>query len=95
MKCALEAARGVLYRGAWALDTGQETLMWPALVKRTLSETLNGLAQEGLRLYAGAGWLDEDGIATAWRDVAATLSASGTNDVQLNVIASCLRPSPP
>jgi alkylation response protein AidB-like acyl-CoA dehydrogenase len=94
VKCGLEAARAVLYRGASALDLRRETLLWPSLVKRTLSETLTTCAQDMMRLYAGAGWADEDGAATAWRDTAATLSASGTNDVQLNLIASCLRPDP-
>lgn len=94
MKCGLEAARGILYRGAAALDARRDTLLWPSIVKRTLSETLSACALDMMRLYAGAGWADEDGTATALRDVAATLSASGTNDVQLNLIASCLRPDP-
>ena len=44
-----------------------------------------------LRTFAGAAWLDEQGMATALRDVVGTLSASGTSDVQLNLIASGLR----
>ena len=90
MKYRLESARGLLYRGAWSLDQGRDPLLAPALVKYGLSETLVECATDVLRTFGGAGWLDEQGTATALRDVVGTLSASGTNDVQLNLIASCL-----
>ena len=90
MKARLESARWLLYRGAWALDHAKEPLHTPAMVKLVLSETLMDCALDVLKLFGGAGWLDEQGVATALRDVAGILTASGTSDVQLNVIASCL-----
>ena len=61
------------------------------MVKLSVSEALVDCAMDVLRTFAGAAWLDEQGMATALRDVVGTLSASGTSDVQLNLIASGLR----
>jgi L-prolyl-PCP dehydrogenase len=90
MHCRIESARGLLYRGAWSIDHEKDQLGKPALVKLAVSEALVDCALDVLRTFAGAGWLDEGGMATALRDVVGTLSASGTSDVQLNLIASCL-----
>jgi clorobiocin biosynthesis protein CloN3 len=90
MRCRIESARWLLYRGAWTIDHANEPLLTPAMVKWTVSETLVECALDVLRTFAGAAWLDEQGTATALRDVVGTLSASGTSDVQLNLIAACL-----
>ena len=88
MQCRIESARWQIYRGAWAIDHGNDQILAPATVKLTVSETLVECAMDVLRTFAGAGWLDEQGVGTALRDVVGTLSASGTSDVQLNLIAS-------
>jgi alkylation response protein AidB-like acyl-CoA dehydrogenase len=91
MKCRIESARWLLYWGAWSIDQGKDPLSTPAMVKLSVSEALVDCAMDVLRTFAGAAWLDEQGMATALRDVVGTLSASGTSDVQLNLIASGLR----
>jgi alkylation response protein AidB-like acyl-CoA dehydrogenase len=94
LRCRLESARWMLYRGAWAVAHDKDPHLWPAMVKLTVSETVVEIAIEIMRTFAGAGWLDEKGVATALRDVVGTLSASGTSDVLLNIIAECLRSKP-
>ncbi len=92
-KCRLESARWLLYRAAAAADRRRANLMWPAVTKLVVSEALAACALDVLQSFAGSGWLDESGVATALRDTLGTLSASGTSDVQLNVVAECLRGS--
>lgn len=95
VRCRLESARWLMYRGAWEVDQGKDSLAWPAMVKLNLSEALVDCAMDVLRIFAGSGWLDEQGVGTALRDVIGTLSASGTSDAQLNLIASRLGSHPP
>jgi alkylation response protein AidB-like acyl-CoA dehydrogenase len=90
-KCRIESARAMLHRGAQAIDLKEDALLWPAMVKMTVSEALVDCAMDVLTIYAGAGWLDQDGSATALRDVVGTLSASGTSNMQLELIASYLK----
>ena len=90
MQCRIETARWLLYRGAWAVDHGQDATLWPAIVKYTVSETIVKCALDVLRIFAGDGWLDEFGSASALNDVIGTLSASGTSETQLNVVVSGL-----
>jgi alkylation response protein AidB-like acyl-CoA dehydrogenase len=90
MKLRLEAARWLVYRAAWNIDEGRGVLLAPALAKLAASECLVDNALDALRISAGPGWLDEAGLASALRDVVGTMSASGTTDVQLSVIAASL-----
>jgi alkylation response protein AidB-like acyl-CoA dehydrogenase len=88
IRCRLESARWLMYRGIWEVEHGTDRLAWPAIVKKTVSESLLQCAQDLQRLYAGAGWLNHNNSATAVQDAMAILSASGTSDIQLNVISS-------
>ncbi len=90
IRCRLEAARWLLYRGLWEVTHGTDRIAWPAMVKKTVSEAVYDCAHKIQCLYAGAGWRNIDRSATAVQDTLAILSASGTTDVQLNTIASQL-----
>jgi alkylation response protein AidB-like acyl-CoA dehydrogenase len=90
MKLRLESARWLVYRAAWSIDRKRSPLLAPALAKVAASECLVDNAMDALRILAGPGWLDEAGAASALADAIGTLSASGTNDVQLGVIAASL-----
>lgn len=89
----LESARWLLYRAAAAAESQRSNLRLSAMAKLVVSEAVTACALEVLQSFAGAGWLDESGVATALRDTLGTLSASGTSDVQLNVVAESLRGS--
>jgi len=86
----LEAARWVMYRSASDLNKGEGQIYYPALSKYTVSETLVEIAVSLNALMAGRAWRGEMGLAQGLQDVMGTLSASGTNNVQLNAIASQL-----
>ena len=91
IRLRIESARWLMYRAAWDLDHGTGPILYPALSKLSLSQTLVDCGLELQELMAGSGWMDELGIATALHDVVGTLSASGTSNVQLNIISSQLK----
>lgn len=90
IRCRLESARWLLYRGVWEVTRGQDRLAWPAMVKKTVSEAVHQSAVDIQTLYAGAGWRNLNQSASAVQDTMAILAASGTTEVQLNTIASQL-----
>ena len=90
IRCRLETARAMLYRGVWEVSHGRDRIAWPAMVKKTVSEAIHQCAHDIQCLYAGAGWRNLNRSATAVQDTMAILAASGTTEVQLNTIASQL-----
>jgi len=83
-----EAARWLMLRAAWELDHGGKALLYPAMGKLFVSETIAECTLELRRLLAGAGWQGDLGLTDALDDALAILSASGTSEVQLNTISS-------
>lgn len=88
MRLRSETARQMLYRGASELDHGKDRLVRPAMVKLAVSEALVDCAVELLRITAGFGWTGGLGLGQALDDAMGALSASGTSEVQLNMIAT-------
>lgn len=88
IRARLEAARWLMLRAAWEVDNGKDALMYPAMSKYVVSETLAACTMELRQLVAGAGWTGELDLADALDDACALLSASGTSHVQLNAIYS-------
>src|SRR6266852_3930567 len=92
MKLRLESARLLVYRAAWSIDQGHEDYAAAAMAKLAASEAVVDTATDALRLVAGSAWLDSalDFRATL-TDVAGSLFASGTSEVQLDVLARDLQ----
>lgn len=91
VRVEIESARWLMYRAAAELDGDGGSLIFAAMSKLATSETLVecGLALQ--RLAAGHGWTGGLGLAEALNDAIGTLSASGTNEAQLNMIYSQLQ----
>ena len=88
MHLRLEAARPLLLAAADALDAGREDLTAAAIAKLTASEAAHDCALDCARLLAGAGWLGAPfDAAAAVADTLGALAASGTSDIQLDIIA--------
>ena len=95
MKVRLEAARGLLYRAASALDDGAEDQSAAAMAKLAVSETLVANAEDGMRLMAGAAWRGAaPDFGAALDDAFGALFASGTPEMQLEVVARALQTRP-
>jgi isovaleryl-CoA dehydrogenase len=88
MHLRLEAARPLLRAAAAALDAGLEDLTAAAMAKLAASEAAHECALDAARLLAGSGWLgvpfDAAGAVT---DTLGALAASGTSDIQLDIVA--------
>lgn len=87
----LDRARLMLQRAAWAVDGKQKNAQQTvAMAKLDVSESVVETAMDILRITAGAGWINQLGAATALCDTLGTLFASGTAEVQLNIIAASM-----
>ncbi|WP_211315468.1 acyl-CoA dehydrogenase family protein [Roseicyclus mahoneyensis] len=93
VQARIEAARLILYRGAWSLDQGKDAAHWPSISKLTLAETLVECHVILRQLMAGAGWSNQAGIADALDDALAVAAASGTSEIQRTLIATRLHQS--
>ncbi|MFM8252414.1 MAG: acyl-CoA dehydrogenase family protein [Planctomycetota bacterium] len=82
----LMVADALFERGLVEAENSRDALLWPAVVKKTMSETVVSVADEIHRIYAGLGWLNTHESATAVLDTRAVLAASGTSEVMLNMI---------
>ena len=84
----IAAAGHLLDAAAAALDAGREDLTAAAMAKLAASEAVVDAASETARLLAGAGWrgIPFDTAATI-ADTIGTLFASGTSEIQLDIIA--------
>jgi alkylation response protein AidB-like acyl-CoA dehydrogenase len=88
MRLSLDGARLMLYRAAWTIDQGRNNYAIAAMAKLAVSEAVVDAAQDTFRLLAGAGWRGEVGNpVTGVADALAGLLASGTSDIQLELIA--------
>ena len=92
LKVGLESARLLAYRAAWSIDQAHDDHTAAAMAKLAISETVVDAALGSLRLMAGSAWTG-DGIdwGTGLNDVLGGLFASGTSEVQLDIIARHLQ----
>ncbi len=88
MHLRLAAARHLLHDAARKLDAGREDITAAAMAKLVTSEAVVECARDVAHLLAGAGWRGAplDAVA-AVADTMGTLFASGTSEVQLDLIA--------
>jgi alkylation response protein AidB-like acyl-CoA dehydrogenase len=84
----LDTARLVMRRGAASIDAGVDDLAAAATVKLVVSEALVDCAHDIVRLLAGSGWMGHPfNAAASLVDSIGGLFASGTSEVQLDIIA--------
>jgi L-prolyl-PCP dehydrogenase len=88
MKVRLESARLMLRRAACSIDAGHDDHATSAMAKYVVSEALVDCAQDVARLLAGAGWRGTPfDTGAALVDALGGLFASGTSEIQLDLIA--------
>ncbi|MFI0965116.1 acyl-CoA dehydrogenase family protein [Streptomyces sp. NPDC021080] len=86
MKLRLESARLLLYRACWSMDAGDPSVLAIALSKLAVSEGVLASASDAVRVFAGRGYLREDGVEAAFRDAVPSTIFSGTSDIQRQLI---------
>jgi hypothetical protein len=87
MKVELEAARLLVYRGAWRLGEGKLAPLDAAMAKLFVSESLVRAALDTIQVHGGYGFLAEYGVERALRDAVGSTLYSGTSEMQRNIIA--------
>ncbi len=88
MKVRLATARLMLRHAASGIDSGHDDHTVSAMAKLVISEALVDCAQDAARLLAGAGWRGTPFDAgAALVDALGGLFASGTSEIQLDLIA--------
>lgn len=87
MRRRLESARWLLYRTCWLLDEGRADAATLALSKVAVSEAAVANALDAARVFGGRGYRTAEGVEATLRDAVPSLTFSGTNDIQHELIA--------
>ena len=90
MKVALEAARLLVYRGAWNLERSTAASLDASIAKLFTSEAYVESAQAALQIHGARGFLTEFGVERMVRDALGSTIYSGTSEMQKNIIARWL-----
>jgi hypothetical protein len=87
MAADIEAARWLVYYGAWCVDRGTLTADLAAKVKLVASETAVRASESAIRIFGGAGIMREYPVGRIHRDALVYVIGEGTSDIQRNLIA--------
>lgn len=87
MATQLEAARGLVYRGAAMSDAGERDLKLAAMAKLFASEAANRIADECTRILGSYGFAMEYDAQRYFRDARFLLYGGGTSEILRNIIA--------
>jgi alkylation response protein AidB-like acyl-CoA dehydrogenase len=91
-KLRLDGARLLSYRAACRLDERRDDYAAAAMAKLAVSESVVAVAEDCLRLLAGSAWRGESpGVADALSDTLGGLFASGSSEIQLELLARSLQ----
>lgn len=90
MSAQIEAARWLVYYGAWRVDQGTLDAATAARVKLVASETALSVSEQAIRIHGGAGIMREYPVGRIHRDALVYVIGEGTSEVQKNIIARSL-----
>jgi alkylation response protein AidB-like acyl-CoA dehydrogenase len=90
MAAEIEAARWLVYYGAWRVDQGTIDPATAAKVKLVASEIAVRVSESAIRLHGGAGIMREFPVGRIHRDALVYVIGEGTAEIQRNIIARAL-----
>ena len=91
METELQAARGLLRRAAWALDTNApDVVSLCAMAKRFATDASFTAANAALQLHGGYGYLADYGIEKVVRDLRVHQILEGTNEIMRLIVGRAL-----
>lgn len=94
MKVGIEAARMLMYRGAWLKDQGRDYVREAAMAKLFASELSNRAANAAVQIFGGYGYICDYPVERYLRDARITELYEGTSEIHRLVIARCLQGNP-
>ena len=90
MSAQIEAAKWLVYYGAWRVDQGTLDMATAARVKLIASETAVAVSEQAIRILGGAGIMREYPVGRIHRDALVYVIGEGTSEIQRNIIARSL-----
>lgn len=87
MSASVEAAKWLVYYGAWRVDQGTLDASTAAKVKLIATETAVETSEQAIRILGGAGIMREYPVGRIHRDALVYVIGEGTSDIQRNLIA--------
>ncbi len=90
MRTDLEASRLLTWRAAWQLSRGENALMAISQAKLFGSEAYARIANLGMQIMGGYGYMMEFDMQRHYRDARVTTITAGTSQMQRNLIAGML-----
>ncbi|MEN9317070.1 MAG: hypothetical protein RIS35_3463 [Pseudomonadota bacterium] len=90
MAADIEAAKWLVYYGAWRVDQGTLDAALAAKVKLVASETAVRASEQAIRILGGAGIMRDYPVGRIHRDSLVYVIGEGTSEVQRNLIARAM-----
>ncbi|MBS0521163.1 MAG: acyl-CoA dehydrogenase family protein [Proteobacteria bacterium] len=87
MAADIEAARWLVYYGAWRVDQGTLDAATAAKVKLVASECAVRVSEAAIRIHGGAGIMRDYPVGRIHRDSLVYVIGEGTSEIQRNLIA--------
>jgi alkylation response protein AidB-like acyl-CoA dehydrogenase len=91
MYVEIEKCRNLLYKAAWLYDRKDpESNKYASMAKLTIPESAIAVLNRSIDVFGGYGYMRDQGLEGALRDIRITSIYEGTNKIQKNVIAKML-----
>ena len=90
MATKLEAAKQLVYKAAWLMDTKQNASMASSMAKYYAAEVCNEIAAKAVQIHGGYGFVKEYKVERMYRDCRVFTIYEGTSQVQQMVISGTL-----
>nr|XP_031863514.1 uncharacterized protein CI109_000764 [Kwoniella shandongensis]KAA5530586.1 hypothetical protein CI109_000764 [Kwoniella shandongensis] len=87
MAIGAEAARGLVWRAAWAKDSGERNTFYASMAKAFASKTAVENANLGVQVYGGAGFNTEMPMEKLYRDAKIYELYEGTSQIQRLIVS--------
>jgi acyl-CoA dehydrogenase len=87
MATDIDAARLLVYRSAWMLDTGKKASKESAMAKVVATDTAMRVTTDAVQMMGGYGYMKEYPVEKMMRDAKLFQIYEGTNEIQKHVIS--------
>lgn len=91
MAADIEAAKWLVYYGAWRIDQGTLDMATASKVKLVATETAVRVSEQAIRIHGGAGIMREYPVGRIHRDALVYIIGEGTSEIQRNIISRALK----
>jgi alkylation response protein AidB-like acyl-CoA dehydrogenase len=91
MYVEIEKCRNLLYKAAWLYDRNDpESAKYSSMVKLAIPESAIKILNRSIDILGGYGYMRDQGLEGALRDVRITSIYEGTSKIQKNTVAKML-----